>query len=67
MGPTGGDPEDGKDSEDGQLEVILPVILIAALVVAVDLVCLVGFVIYKKRKGRSKNNSDLPVDDPDVL
>ncbi|CAK6978873.1 selection and upkeep of intraepithelial T-cells protein 7-like [Scomber scombrus] len=58
-------PTDG-DSGGGHLGVILTVTLIpAALVVVV--VGLVGFVIFKKIKGRSENNSDLPVDDPDVL
>ncbi|CAK6978874.1 titin-like%2C partial [Scomber scombrus] len=52
--------------EDGRilLELILAATLIpAALVVA----GIVGFVIYKKRKGRSENNPDLPDDDPEVL
>ncbi|CAK6982900.1 selection and upkeep of intraepithelial T-cells protein 7-like [Scomber scombrus] len=63
-GPTDGDSEGGKHKEDEKdkhqhLGVILPVPVIAV-------VGLVGFA-FKKRKGRSENKSDLPVDDPDVL
>ncbi|CAK6978875.1 titin-like%2C partial [Scomber scombrus] len=43
----------------GHLGVILTVTLIVS--------ALVGFMIFKKLKGRSENKSDLPVDDPDVL
>ncbi|CAK6981145.1 titin-like%2C partial, partial [Scomber scombrus] len=63
-GPTDGDAESGKLSDRGDSSVILPVTLIAALVAVVGLV---GFVIFKKLKGRSENNRDLPDDDPDVL
>ncbi|XP_062301219.1 myelin-oligodendrocyte glycoprotein-like [Scomber scombrus] len=62
-GPTEG------SSKSGDSGVLLPVTLIVltALISLVGLAGFVGFVIYKKLKARSENNSDLPVDDPDVL